>query len=318
MQDPLSQPHNHSGRTRLAPSPTGALHLGNARTFLVNWTLARRNRLQIRLRIDDLDGPRTRKGADAAAIEDLRWLGLDWDGEVQYQSARVERYEAAFRRLVDGGRTYACRCTRKQVLEMSTAIAPDGSAVYCGTCRAADLPRSRSGTAIRFRAPDRVLCFTDGLGEHHCYHMQREIGDFVIRKADGTFSYQLASALDDLEDQMTEIVRGQDLLASTARQITLLQALAGAPPLPRFIHLPLVVGSDGRKLAKRHGDTTLASLRQEGVSPGRIRALLARWSGMAPSSDEIGVEEWIDRFVLEKLPRHPIRYDDATDRPRPL
>lgn len=318
MRNSSNHPHADTGRTRLAPSPTGALHLGNARTFLVNWTLARQNGLHIRLRIDDLDGPRVKKGADAAAIADLQWLGLDWDGPIHYQSAAAERYEAAFGRLEEGGYTYACHCTRKQVDDVRAGISPDGSSIYSGTCRTANTPARTGAAAIRFKTQNQHVRFNDGLGTEHRYELERDIGDFVIRKADGAFAYQLASAVDDLEDKITQVVRGEDLLASTARQIAIFHALGHSTHLPRFIHLPLIVGTDGRKLAKRHGDTTLASLRDEGVMAGQIRAMLARWSGFAPSGRAIGINEWINRFSLDRLPRHSIVYDDAADRPRPL
>lgn len=310
-------------RTRLAPSPTGALHLGNARTFLVNWVLARQNGWQVRLRIDDLDGPRVKKGADAAAIEDLAWLGLDWSSPIERQSGSVARYQGVLHYLVQQGRAYACRCTRREVEAQRKGFAADSSSIYSGTCRTTGRLQSlcdsaANGACIRFEVGAPTIRFDDGFSGTLCFDARRDIGDFVIRKADGTPAYQLACAVDDLDAGVTHIVRGADLLASTARQITLYNVIRPGAAIPQFIHLPLVVGTEGRKLAKRHGDTTLRTLREEGVTAGQIRSMLARWSGFEPSGSQISIDEWVERFDLARLPTSPVVYEDATDRPGPL
>src|SRR3954451_17510777 len=266
--------------TRLAPSPTGALHLGNARTFLVNWLLARRNGWRIVLRIEDLDGPRIKAGADRQAIQDLRWLGLDGDGEPVYQSSRRDSYRAPIDRLIASGAAYPCVCSRREVeLSASAPHAEDGAAVYPGTCRGRfgtiDEAKTAAGRepAIRFRVPEGsagVIEFVDAFAGAQRFDVARDLGDFVIAKADGTPAYQLAVVVDDADAGITQVVRGDDLLDSTPRQVLLYRALGLAEEIPQYLHLPLVIGEDGRRLAKRHGDTRLSTYRQRGVTRERL------------------------------------------------
>ena len=309
--------------TRLAPSPTGALHLGNARTFLATWAVARRRGWRIVLRIDDLEGPRVKPGADRQAVDDLAWLGLDWDGDIVYQSRRTAEYEDALARLWRGGRVYACTCTRSEVESASRGIAEaDGAARYPGTCRgrftSAEAANRLTGrpAAVRFTAGDGDVAFDDAVIGPLSFRAGADFGDFVVRKSDGEFGYHLATVIDDAAAGVTHVIRGQDLTVSTPRQLLLYDALGLSDLCPAYAHLPLVVGADGRKLAKRHGDTRLAQLRAEGVSAGQVRTMLARWSGFAPSGEEITAAEWVERFDLRRLPRAPVTYDDATDRPR--
>jgi glutamyl-tRNA synthetase len=308
-------------KTRLAPSPTGALHLGNARTFLINWMLARRQKWGILLRIEDLDGPRIKPGADRLLMEDMEYLGLDWDEGPVYQSARVGEYRAAVEELIERGLGYPCICSRKEVdLAASAPHAEDGSAIYPGTCRGrfatVEEAMRTSGRmpAVRFAAPDRVVEFQDGFAGLQRIDVASELGDFVIAKSDGTAAYQLAVVVDDLAADVTEIVRGSDLLESTARQILLYEALGAAKRIGHYTHLPLVVGTDGRRLAKRHGDTRLAAYRAAGVKRGRMLALLARWSGIRDVGDSMGdPRELIDRFDLNLLDREPIVFTSEDD-----
>lgn len=306
-------------RTRLAPSPTGALHLGNARTFLINWLIARQRGWRVLLRIDDLDGPRVKAGADRQAIEDLRWLGLDWDEGPAYQSTRAERYREAMDQLIQSGRAYPCICSRKEVDQAASAPhAEDGAAVYPGTCRgrfaSIEAARNASGRApaIRFDAGNSIIEWTDALRGPMRSDVGRELGDFVIAKADGTAAYQLATVVDDAETGITHVMRGDDLIDSTPRQILLYQALGWSDRIPAFYHLPLVTGVDGRRLAKRHGDTRLAFYREQGVSPARLRALLARWSGVA-AEEEIETRELLAKFRIEDMPRSPTIFSQADD-----
>jgi glutamyl-tRNA synthetase len=269
--------------TRLAPSPTGALHLGNARTFLANWRLARQRGWKIILRIEDLDGPRIKRGADQQAIDDLHWLGIEWDEGPIYQSPRREEYAHAVNRLIAEGSAYPCICTRKEVdLAASAPHAEDGAAVYPGTCRgkfdSIEEARQASGRepAIRFNVGNEVVEFVDQVRGPQRFEMAR-LGDFVIRKADLTPAYQLAVVVDDAEMGVTEVVRGNDLIDSTPRQILLYRALGRVDRIPNYWHLPLVVGPDGRRLAKRHGDTRLSHYREMGVPASRVLELLDRW-----------------------------------------
>jgi glutamyl-tRNA synthetase len=310
--------------TRLAPSPTGALHLGNARTFLVNWLLARQRGWRVVLRVEDLDGPRIKRGADLAAVDDLRWLGLDWDEGPVYQSARVDLYRDAAERLLATGQAYPCACSRREVeLAASAPHAEDGSAVYPGTCRerfaGTDAARRESGRepALRFHVPEAprdVVEWTDGFRGPERFEAARQLGDFVIAKADGTAAYQLAVVVDDAAMGVTDVVRGDDLVDSTPRQILLYHALGLATRLPDYYHLPLVTGPDGRRLAKRHGDTRLSFYREKGVPAERVRALVVRWCGVEADPQRTTMEELLSRFQLESLPREAVTFTAADDR----
>lgn len=306
--------------TRLAPSPTGALHLGNARTFLINWILARQNGWRIILRIEDIDSPRVKRGADAQAIEDLRWLGIDWDDGPIYQSQRLDLYRASLKRLLDQGDGYPCVCSRREAqLAASAPHAEDGSALYPGTCRGkfSSIEEAQRQTgrapAIRFRVPDETIEFTDEFkGPVRC-DVARELGDFVIAKADGTPAYQLAVVVDDSEMNVSHVIRGDDLLDSTPRQMLLYRALSMPDRIPEYLHVPLVVGPDGQRLAKRHGDTRLATYRSGGVPAPRVLALLARWCGLEPPGD-ITADRLLRDFSLSRLPREKIVMNsDAID-----
>jgi len=307
--------------TRLAPSPTGALHLGNARTFLVNWLLARRFGWRIQLRIEDLDGPRIRPGSDQLLIEDLRFLGLDWDDGPIYQSSRTAEYQIAIDSLLRQGLAYACVCSRREVdLAASAPHAEDGSAIYPGTCRgrfaSADEATRQSGRApaIRFAAPDEPIEFEDGFAGRQILNVARRLGDFVIAKSDGVAAYQLAVVVDDLSAGITDVVRGDDLLESTFRQILLYHALGARDRIPSYIHLPLVVGADGRRLAKRHGDTRLAMYRELGVGRWQLLTLLANWCGIPVKSEKIDdPRQLIDRFDLRTISPSPVVFTPEDD-----
>lgn len=302
-------------RGRLAPSPTGALHLGNARSFLLAWLSVRAARGTLLLRVEDIDGPRVKPAATTQAIEDLQWLGLDWDGEVTRQSERIARYRAAADRLVAAGLAYPCVCTRKEVEEASSAphesaAAVDGP-VYPGTCRDrfASVAAARAATgrdpALRFRVDVGAVPFDDGfLGPQP----GAVAGDFVIGKRDGGPAYQLAVVVDDAAQGVTEVLRADDLLPSTPRQLLLYHALG--LQRPRFVHVPLVVGHDGRRLAKRHGDTSLRWFRDQGVTAERLVGYLAFLCGLRPRGTSCRAVDLLAEFDLRLLPRGPVRGDD--------
>ena len=322
--------------TRLAPSPTGALHLGNARTFLLNWLLARRLGWRVVLRVEDLDGPRIKPGADRQAIEDLGWLGIDWDEGPVYQSARFDVYSRAIDRLLSTGAAYPCICSRKEVEAAASAPhAEDGAAVYPGTCRgrfgSIEEARRCAGRepALRFAVPPGdagVVSFEDEFAGSQRIDVARALGDFVIAKADERAAnqgapsagvrvpaYQLAVVVDDAEMGVTDVVRGDDLLDSTPRQVLLYRALGLGDRIPRHYHLPLVVGPDGRRLAKRHGDTRIAFYRERGVPPGRLLALLAKWSGMPTTARPDSARDLADSFRLQDVPRTRVVFTAADD-----
>jgi len=303
--------------TRLAPSPTGALHLGNARTFLVNWLLAQQRGWKIILRMEDLDGPRIKPNADRQAIEDLNWLGINWDEAPICQSTRLEKYQAAITQLIQKNVAYPCVCSRSEVNQAASAPhGEDGSSVYPGTCRgkfkSLEEAQRISGrpAALRFAVPDRIVEFADCFAGAQRFDVSRQLGDFVIAKNDGTPAYQLAVVVDDADMAVTDIVRGDDLLDSTPRQILLYEALGLKNQIPNYYHLPLITGPDGRRLAKRHGDTRLSCYRDLGVPAGRVLALLARWSGISEAED---LEHFLNRFDLSKVPHQSITFTSADD-----
>lgn len=306
--------------TRLAPSPTGALHLGNARTFLINWALARQNGWRVVLRIDDLDGPRIKSGEDKGAIDTLRWLGLDWDGPADYQSRHTAEYRAALELLVDAGEAYPCRCTRSQILaaSLSAPHAGEHELRYPGTCRPA------AGEAVdaalledpayawRLRTPDEAVAFTDHFAGPQANNPQQEVGDFLVATKGGQASYQMAVVVDDVRQGVDRVVRGDDLLPSAARQGLVYERLALGPP-PQYWHVPIVVGEDGRRLAKRHGDTRVAAYRERGMPAQRVIGLLAEWSGLGERGP-MTAQQFAERFDIEKLSREPVTCTAADDR----
>lgn len=294
---------------RLAPSPTGALHLGNARTFLLAWLSVRSRGGTLLLRIEDIDGPRVKPEASAQVLEDLAWLGLDWDGMPVRQSERLAGYEAAAQRLVTAGFAYPCVCTRREVEEAASApheVGLDGP-VYPGTCRGrfADLASALAATgrapALRYRVDAAAVPFTDLFRGAEAGAIA---GDFVIQKRDGGPAYQLAVVTDDAAQGVTEVVRADDLLPSTPRQLLLYRALGLREP--HFAHLPLVVGGDGLRLAKRHGDTSLRHLRAQGVAAAAIVGYLAHLSGLRPPGERCRPSDLLADFTLAKVPKGPV------------
>src|SRR5438067_8250362 len=293
---------------RLAPSPTGAQHVGNARTYLAAWLSARSRGGRVVLRIEDIDSPRVKAGAAEQACADLRWLGLDWDGEPVVQTRRLPRYEAALRALQARELVYPCTCTRGDVERAASAPhAEHEGPVYPGTCagrRAADSAALAGREfAWRFRVPAGPVPFADGFRGPVALDPRQLGGDFVVWKSAGTPAYQLAVVVDDAEMGITEVVRGDDLIPSTPRQILLYRAL-GYPP-PQFVHVPLVVGEDGRRLAKRHGDTRLSALRDAGVTAESLVGLLAWSCGWQESAAPVAPRDLLPRFRLEAIPRRP-------------
>lgn len=278
-----------AAKTRYAPSPTGPLHLGHARTHLVTYLLARTLGARIVMRIEDLDGPRVRPGAEAAILRDHDWLGLAYDEGPVRQSERTSEYERALAALVARGAVFACSCSRKDVEEASSAPHDDDGPRYPGTCRAGPTRTGRP-LAMRFRF-DAATGFTDrflgpvppGPG-----------GDFVVRRADGLFAYQLAVVVDDAAMGITEVVRGEDLVASTPKQLALFEALGRTAPT--YGHVPLVRDGDGERLAKRKGARPLAELRDAGVTPTRLLGALGASLGLLPRPREATLDELVGAF----------------------
>jgi glutamyl-tRNA synthetase len=293
---------------RLAPSPTGAQHVGNARTYLIAWLAARSADGKVVLRIEDIDSPRVRPGAVQQALDDLRWLGLDWDEGPIIQTQRVPHYEAALRQLQAQELVYPCTCTRGDVERAASAPhAEHEGPVYPGTCAGRKVADAAAlvgqPIAWRFRVPVGAITFEDAFRGATTIALSEVGGDFVVWKSAGTPAYQLAVVVDDAAQGVTEVIRGDDLVPSTPRQLLLYQAL-GLPP-PDFAHVPLVVGPDGRRLAKRHGDTRLAALRHAGVQPEALVGLLAWSCGWVKDIQSISARELLSLFRLASIPPQP-------------
>lgn len=234
---------------RFAPSPTGSLHFGSLLAAVGSYCLARVAGGRWLVRMEDLDTPRVVPGAADDILFTLEALGLVWDGEVVWQSRRQEAYLEALARLQESGLLYPCACSRKEILASAPHPGEDGP-IYPGFCREG-LPPGRAPRAVRVRVPARRIGFRDGVFGWYEQDLAGEVGDFVLRRADGMFAYQLAVVVDDAASGVNQVVRGADLLASTPRQMFLLDRLA--QPIPAYLHLPLAVTGDGSKLSKRHG-----------------------------------------------------------------
>lgn len=293
---------------RLAPSPTGAQHVGNARTYLIAWLSARAQNGRVVLRMEDIDSPRIKPGAAQGAIDDLRWLGLDWDEGPIVQTERLAHYEAALETLKAKELVYPCTCTRTDVERAASAphLEHEGP-IYPGTCslrRVADAADLDSQPyAWRLRVGHETVTFTDGYCGYISLNLHDIGGDFVVWKSAGTPAYQLAVVVDDAAQGITEVIRGDDLIPSTPRQIALYRALD--LPLPRFTHIPLVVGPDGRRLAKRHGDTRLSALRAAGVRAEALVGLLAWSCDWLERPEPVRPIELLKRFRLTTISHHP-------------
>ncbi|MCC6677286.1 MAG: tRNA glutamyl-Q(34) synthetase GluQRS [Phycisphaerales bacterium] len=304
------------GVTRLAPSPTGALHLGNARTFLVNWALARRNGWRIVLRIEDLDGPRVKPGAIEGTLRILEWLGIDWDDGPLIQSRDLGPYREAMEALARAGVVYPSELTRAQIealagvneegMAAEAASAPQEGTreiVFPPSLRPEIGPRGFDREDVNWRlvvGPGEVS-FEDRFAGPQRFDVSRTIGDYLVWTKRGQPSYQLAVVVDDARAGVTEVVRGDDLLESAARQLLIYRAL-GVGPVPSYWHLPLVRGEDGRRLAKRHGDTRLDRYRELGVRAERVIGLAGWWSGIIQDRAEMSPGEFLRRFNISTMP----------------
>lgn len=235
---------------RFAPSPTGPLHFGSLIAAVGSYCLARHAGGRWLLRMDDLDRPRVVAGAADEILATLEALGFCWDGKVVWQSRRQEAYRAALDQLRDQGLLYECACSRREILASAPHPGEEGP-VYPGICRSG-LPSGRLPRATRIGVPDRSIMFHDGVFGWQQQNLASAVGDFVLRRADGMFAYQLAVVVDDAASGVTQVVRGADLLGSTPRQIFLLESLG--LPIPAYLHLPLALNPDGRKISKRQGD----------------------------------------------------------------
>ncbi|MBM44016.1 MAG: tRNA glutamyl-Q(34) synthetase GluQRS [Phycisphaerae bacterium] len=302
--------------SRLAPSPTGALHLGNARTFLVNWAIARKNGWTLCMRMEDLDGPRVKQGAVDECLQTLQWLGLDWDGPMLVQSNDQGPYLEAMEQLCSSGRVYPCDLSRSDIASVASAPqegvheTPFPASLRPPTA-GTPIPFDPAGENFRFMVEPGIREIDDHLLGSSRHDVHAVPGDFVVWTRRNAPAYQLAVVIDDARQGVTQVVRGEDLLPSAARQTLLYEALGLQPP--EWWHLPLVLGEDGHRLAKRHGDTRVSSYRAHGIRPERIIGLLGHWCGLTTEPEEMTIEDFREGFEIDLLPSTPItmgREDD--------
>ena len=306
---------------RFAPSPSGRIHLGNILGCLMAWLSARQSGGRIVLRVEDLDTARCPRRYALQMEEDLRWLGLNWDegpgsggaDGPYYQSERTARYQAALDHLADRGLVYPCFCTRAELHAASAPHREDGQVVYAGTCRrlTAAEAAERAGTrapALRLRVPEEEIAFTDGHMGVCRENLARDCGDFLLRRSDGMFAYQLAVVVDDAAMGVTQVVRGADLLSSTPRQLLLYRLLE--LPAPEFIHFPLLLAADGRRLSKRNADAGLDSL-QGRLTAAEILGKLAYLAGFNSSAEPKTAEMLLEDFSWDSVPREDLRIPEG-------
>ena len=298
-------------RGRFAPSPTGRMHLGNVFCALLSWLSAKSKGGEWVLRIEDLDPQRSKKDYALQLMDDLQWLDLPWDGEPVWQSQRGEIYEGYLQRLTDMGLTYPCYCTRADIMATQAPHETDGRVVYKGTCRPSTpsplTPHPSPLTATtRLIVPDCTIPFTDGHYGKHDINLAEHCGDYIIRRKDGAWAYQLAVVVDDALMGVTEIVRGRDLLLSSPQQIHLRELLFPSPLTVDFFHHPLLCNSEGQRLCKRDKSMDLGYLRGTGITPQEIIGKLAYLAGLTDTTTPITPSELLPLFSWKKVPTEDI------------
>ncbi len=295
---------------RFAPSPTGFLHIGAARTALFNFLFARRHGGRFLLRIEDTDRARSTQAAVDTILDGLRWLGLDWDGEPVYQFARAPRHVEAARQLLAAGKAYFCYATPQELEEMRSNARAQGRPVrYDGRWRDRDPSEAPQGVppVIRLKAPTTGETRIDDLVQGAVTVPNEQLDDMVLLRADGTPTYMLACVVDDYDMAITHVIRGDDHLTNTFRQYQLYQAFGW--PVPQFAHIPLIHGADGQKLSKRHGAVGLEEYRRQGFLPEAVCNYLLRLGWSHGNDEIIGREQAIAWFDLDHIGRSPARFD---------
>ena len=306
---------NSTPTGRFAPTPSGRLHLGNILCAMLAYLSARSQGGRFLLRIEDVDVPRCPRRLAQQAIDDLRWLGFTWDEEPLYQSDRTEIYRAALERLTADGHIYPCFCTRAQLMSLAAPNLGDTQVVYNRACaaltpeEAAERAKTRA-PAMRLRVPEEEISFVDGLFGAQRENLARDCGDFILRRSDGLYGYQLAVVVDDALSGVTEVVRGRDILSATPRQIYL-QRLLGCPQ-PEYVHSPRLTDAQGRRLAKRDKDLDLTALSQR-YTPEEILGWLACSAGLLPEVRPATLESLIPVLDWAKVKRDDLRLSEMPD-----
>lgn len=286
---------------RFAPSPTGRMHLGNVFSALLSWLSARAQGGTWLLRIEDIDPQRSRHEYADMLMDDLQWLGLEWDGKPCWQSQRGDIYARYLQQLTEAGLIYPCYCTRADILATQAPHESDGRVVYKGTCRNLPPGTHTGPAALRMKVPDEgrgIVTFTDGHYGTHTVDLTTQCGDFIVRRKDGAWAYQLAVVVDDSLMGINEVVRGRDLLLSSPQQIYLAQQLGFTPP--RFTHLPLLCNTAGQRLSKRDKSLDMGRLRQR-FTPNQIIGLLAHAAGLQSTPDAVSAQSLVKTFSWNKV-----------------
>lgn len=291
---------------RFAPTPSGRMHLGNVFAALVAWLSVRSQQGKLILRMEDLDTQRTSEEFAETLRQDLKWLGLNWDEETLPQSRRSDAYQKRFQQLEDMGLVYPCYCTRSQLHNVNAPHMSDGTYVYAGTCRNLEHPPKDRKPAWRVRVPEKEYSLMDLVQGYYKQNLSAECGDFVIRRADGVYVYQLAVTVDDGESGVTEVVRGMDLLGSAPRQMYLQELLGFETPV--YGHVPMLVAQDGRRLSKRDRDLDLGQL-QLRMTPEHLIGKLAEAAGLIDHFEPVSARELAMHFKWEKLKNNNICLD---------
>lgn len=294
-------------RGRFAPSPTGRMHLGNVFSALLSWLSVKSQGGEWLLRIEDIDPARSRAEYADQLIDDLEWLGLTWDGQPVYQSQRTDIYEHYFEILREKNITYPCYCSRADLLATQAPHESDGRVVYPGTCRNRPFQPGLPA-AVRLMVPDRDVTFVDGHYGRQSVNLARHVGDFIIRRKDGAWAYQLAVVIDDALMGVTEVVRGRDLLLSSPQQCYIAECLGVS--VPRFIHLPLLCNDAGQRLSKRDRSLDLGTLREH-CSASQIIGWLAYLARLQPYPRPTSACDLLSCFSWDRIPVDDIRLDSG-------
>lgn len=329
---PLGEDRRRPVRGRFAPSPTGYMHLGNAWSFLVCWLAARKTQGTLVFRIEDIDPDRSKPEFVAGLVEDFSWLGLDWDEGAGKQGAfgpytqseSTGIYEQVVEALQKDGLVYPCYCTRKELRSLASAPHKgDYGSAYPEIClNLSDVERREfesqgRRSSMRLHCDKDAIRFFDVLHGDCCMSWKDCGGDFPIRRSDGVFAYQLAVVVDDIRQGITQIVRGEDILHCTPRQVYLYELLGCTPP--EYIHLPLVIDHEGERLAKRHGHFELRKMREQGISAEAVLGYIAYLGGLQPTCSCIDVHGLLNEFSIDKINTHPLKLEkDVIERLKEL
>lgn len=289
-------------RTRFAPSPTGYLHIGGARTALFSWLHARKHGGRFVLRIEDTDKERSTEASVNAILEGMTWLGLDYDEGPFYQTDRFPRYKEVIDQLIAEGKAYKCYCSKERLdalreEQMAKKIKPR----YDGTCRLREAPAEDAAYVIRFRNPDDGIVMVDDLIRGKVSFDNRELDDLIIQRTDGTPTYNLSVVVDDMDMGVTHVVRGDDHLNNTPRQINILRALGAEPPV--YSHVPMILGEDGKRLSKRHGAVSVMQYHEEGYLPEALLNYLVRLGWSHGDQEIFSLDEMVQHFEITNVNR---------------